>query len=457
MPAGVVPVARSQETLWEFVRCFAPVDPGALGYNVFQAGPRTGPLDPNALRHAVRDVLRRHDALRIVFAEVADDPLIRFADDLEPIVTFVDVTGEPPQRRSVLVGSVLGWESGRAFDTRSGPLWSVVVVQTTDTTWTVGVTMFHLIADGWSTGVFLRDLDTAYQARTAGGSPLPELTLTYRAATGRPGWDEGELRRRAQFWRRQLLPLPDALPFGPPGAPVQPDVGAAASVRLGLSADLARRLHGYARRVQVTPFVLSMAAYRITLGALTGAERIVLGTATAGRDEPGMAQLVGQFTQNIYVATTIGPRTTLAEAVSEVWSATMAAMRHVSSFLEIARAVNPDFDTSRPWPFLLLYHSWFQSAAPALGNVGDQRLSEQRSRARVPAAADIRPERLSLWAKRGEPGLTMGDDRRHIEMNYNPTWYDRDGVVAAVLGYRSVLEQLLRDPDRRVGDVELGT
>src|SRR6266516_931598 len=99
MPSGAVPAARStlpvaplargQETLWEFVRCFAPDDPGALGYNVFQSAQRTGPLDRDALRDAVRDVLRRHDALRIVFAEVADDPLIRFADDLEPIVTFV--------------------------------------------------------------------------------------------------------------------------------------------------------------------------------------------------------------------------------------------------------------------------------------------------------------------------------------------------------------------------------
>lgn len=438
-------LAPSQETLWEFARCFAPDDPGALGYNVFEAVQRAGPFEEKAFRLAVGEVMARHDALRLVFDEVADSPILSVrGDELSPKVSITDLTREPEKRRGILAGSLLGRESTRAFDVRTGPLWSVAVVLTAADTWTVAVSMFHLIADGWSTGVFLRDLDMAYRARVHGGPPLAPLALDYAAATARPAVSHQE------FWRDELLPLPDKLPFT--ASFDKPDLGAAASAGLALPADLARQLQALSRRLRVTPFVLSMAAYRITLGAVTGWDRIVLGTTTAGRDEPGMTDLIGQFTRNIYVSTTFGPRATLGEAVETQRAATMAAMRHAAPFQEIARAVNPAFDASRPWPFLLLYHSWFQSAAPQLGaGTSGVDVVERRTRTRVPPVADT--SRLDLWAKRGEPGLTMAEDRRHVTMNYNPTFYDRDAVVAALLGYRNVLRELVRDPSQRIGDI----
>ncbi|MEE6260942.1 condensation domain-containing protein [Plantactinospora sonchi] len=461
MSPTVTTLARSQETLWEFVRCFAPDDPGCLGYNVFRSMPLAGLVDPDTFRAAVGDLVRRHDALRIVFETVDDDPLIRFVDEIEPIITYLDVSAEPRRRAVVRQGSLLGYESGRAYDLRRGPLWSVTLVRTSPTEHVVAVSMFHLIADGWSTGVFLRDLAAAYAARTGRGAPLPELPLRYAEAVAPPRWDAARWRRRAEFWKRQLTPLPETVPFRTPGPLTGLDVTASASASVALSPDLARRLHAFARQRRMTPFVLSLAAYRVLLGAMTGGERIVLGTATSGRDEVGTKDLIGQFTHNVYVSTTVPFRTTLAEAVEEVRSATFAAMRNVLSFKEIAEAVNPGFADERPWPFLLLYHSWFQSAPPAgdalAGPPGaGSEIREQRSRGRLPAAARTGPDRLEWWAKRGEPGLTVSDDRRRAEINYNPTCYDRDAVVRAVRGYRTVLEELLRDPHQRISDLKVG-
>lgn len=142
------------------------------------------------------------------------------------------------------------------------------------------------------------------------------------------------------------------------------DVTAEASLALPIEADLVGKLHAFARRQRITPFVLFLAAYRILLGVRTGWPRVIIGTATAGRDAAGAEHLIGQFTHNIYLATTIGPDATLVEALGTVRASMYEAMRHTASFYEIARAVNPEFDMMRPWPFLFLYHSWFQSAAP---------------------------------------------------------------------------------------------
>jgi hypothetical protein len=135
-------------------------------------------------------------------------------------------------------------------------------------------------------------------------------------------------------------------------------------------------------------------------------------------------------------------------------------MRHVASFKDVARAVNPGFDGMRPWPFLLLYHSWFQSAAPSAGGeTADSApvtgLRDHRSRGRRPAHPVVDAEQLRLWAKRGEPGLVVSHDRTGAAMNYNPTFYPRDAMAETLHGYTAVLEALLADPYQRIADLKL--
>ncbi|WP_433040574.1 condensation domain-containing protein [Dactylosporangium sp. CS-033363] len=422
-----------------------------LGYNVFEITTWHESVDVNAFRVAVADVCARHDALRMVFDSIDIEPLIRFPDSIEPPVSFTDLTAEPASRRGLLRGSILGYERGRPFDLRAGPLWSVVLLREAPDRHTVAVTLFHLIADGWSTSVLLRDLKAAYRARTGTGPALPPLKLSYAAATAAPDLGPADRRRRDEFWRRTLSPLPTRWPF--PRSVGLPDVTAEATLGLPIEAGLIGRLHAFARAHRITPFLLYLAAYRILLGARTGEPRLVLGTATAGRDEPGAEDLVGQFTNNVYIATSMGPDTTLLDGIGLVRGAMYDAVRHTASFTEIARAVNPTFDGQRPWPFLLLYHSWFQSAAPTTDPPPDRR--EHRSRARKPAGTVLDERATALWSKRGEPGLVVRHDRRGASMNYNPTIYPRMDMLATLEGYTAVLSALLADPDQRIGEVKL--
>lgn len=454
-------LARSQETLWEFVSCFAPSDPGRLGYNVFDVVTWDGPVDPDVFRAAVADVMRRHDALRTVFTDISLEARVQVQAEVDTPVTFTDLSTETTPRREALQASVLGYERGRAFDLRRGPLWRATLLRLADQRHLVAVSLFHLIADGWSTGVFLRDLRVAYLARTGAGPALAPLRLPYAAAMAPPEHDPAHRQRQAEFWRRRLTPLPGPWPYQPALTSPDLDVTAEASLGLPIAADLVSRLHAFARRQHVTPFLLFLAAYRILLGARTGWPRLVMGTATAGRDAAGAEDLVGQFTHNVYIESTIGPGATLTEAIGAVRASFYQAIRHTASFYEIARAVNPDFDTMRPWPFLLLYHSWFQSAAPAADPRPPDRLHEHRSRTRRPGGAgevtDLSqdPAALRLWAKRGEPGLVVRHDRRGAAMNYNPTLYSREAMVETLHGYTTVLTGLLADPDQRVRDLKL--
>lgn len=456
MSPAAAPLARSQEALWEFLSCFAPDDPGALGYNVFDTATWDGPVDPEVFRLAVGDVMRRHDALRIVFAQTGLDPAIRVLDEVDTSITFADLSGQPPRRRAALKASLLGYERRRAYDLREGPLWKCSLLRLQDERHLVAVSLFHMIADGWSTGVFLRDLRGAYLARTGQGPALPPLPLSYQAAMAPPRYGAAEARRRADYWKRSLNPLPGPWPYEPALDSPDVDVCAEASLELPIEADLVGRLHAFARQQRVTPFVLFLAAYRILLGIRTGWPRVVIGTATAGRDAAGTEHLIGQFTHNIYLATTIAPDATLLEALGTVRSSMYEAMRHTASFYEIARAVNADFDAMRPWPFLLLYHAWFQSAPPTSApRPSSEQPREHRSRSRGPSAPVTDPDALRLWAKKGEPGLVVRHDRRGAAMHYNPTLYSRDTMMEVLHGYTAVLTGLLTDPHQRIRDLKL--
>src|SRR5690606_8098950 len=165
--------------------------------------------------------------------------------EVDTTITFADLSGLPEARQQAQRASLLGYERTRAFDLRTGPLWRASLLRLSEERHLVAVSMFHLIADGWSTGVFLRDLRTAYLARAGQGSPLPPLRLPYLAAMGlsaapranRAGSDPAA-QRRAEFWRRTLTPLPDVWPYEPALDSPEADVGASASIGAPIGAQL---------------------------------------------------------------------------------------------------------------------------------------------------------------------------------------------------------------------------
>lgn len=448
-------LARSQEAMWEVLYAFSPPDPGRTPYNVFDVATWDFPVEQGTFQAAVDDVMRRHDALRIVFVDTSLDPLIRVEPEVDTTITFADLTGEPADRHAAMQASILAYERGRTYDLRNGPLWRATLLHLNETQHLVAVCMSHVIADGWSARVFLRDLRTAYLARAGQGPPLSPLRLSYPAAMAALRPDEAELRRWQEYWRRNLTPLPTEWPYPPaldgPGV----DVTAEASLGLPVPGEVARSVPAFARRNRVTPFLLLIAAYRILLGARTGWPRVVIASASAGRDGlgPGAEDLIGQFSQNTYLSTTIDPRATLTEAIDEVRTCTYAALRRPASFYEIARAANPDFDSVRPWPFFHLYHAWFHAEALAVPRSPEQ-LSGRRSRTRPPP---VEPDAalLRLWAKRLAPGLTVALDGRGAVMGYNPTMYSQGMIRDALQGYLAVLSALLTDPTQRICDLKL--
>jgi hypothetical protein len=462
----IYPLAPSQETLWEFMRFFAPDDPGAFAVNAAEAVRLRGPLDVERLRAAAATVAARHDALRIVFVDIGEDPSFRVADEVVPEVPLVDLFRLPAPARTQRAAQMIAAAHDWPFDLTRLPLWYVRVIRLGHDDHVVLVNMCHLIGDGWSAHLLLHDLAAAYGTPDGRGREMAPPKTQFRDVMARPVIDGAAAERLTNHWRNALSPLPAGNPFAEAVSPSGIAPGTAIRIWFDFPPGTAQRLGRSAAAMRTTPFVALMGAYRALLAAWTGRDRIVIGTTTSGRDAR-TRDLIGQFTTNTYLATTVGQEARLSEVVGIVRGEMLAALRHATSFKRIAGAVNRDFAEQRPWPFMNLYDAWFQSdirrRAPAFPGLAVEPApycppeNPDPGQVGVPAGTEWAddPDLRAVTVKRDTPWILINPDCTGAAIEYGPAFFTKALAAEWVRKYQSVVAALLHDPDRRVRDLGL--
>jgi hypothetical protein len=456
-------LAPSQEMLWEFAKYFFPEDPGALGINGSEAASLHGVLDVTALREAVSDVAVRHDALRMVFTDIGLDPHLRFAERLETPLSIVDLSAAPADVRRRRLDELIRANEDRAFDLLRLPLWEVCLIRLAPDHHVLMVSMCHLIGDGWSGQLLLRDLGAAYGYRV-GHRDQPAPVAQFSEVMDATGVTGQHGREAEAYWRDRLRPLAELQVFTPTDRYREVDPGAELHVRFDFPRPVADRIAGVAAANRTTPFLTVLGAYRALLAAWTGQPRAVIGTVTLGR-EPRVREVIGQFSTNTYIATSVTPDASLAEVLRIVHTETLLAIRHAAPFRQTASVVLDDFAARRPWCPLNFYDVWFQSDTPprmpefaglvvqpppAGPTVGEPSTAAKP----VPVRMDD-PDWLAAARKRVTPWILLDTDCRGGTIVYGPAFFDLREVTDWLGNLEHVLSVLVEDPDRTIGDLRL--
>ncbi|MGW0336296.1 condensation domain-containing protein [Streptomyces sp. NPDC003011] len=456
-----LPLAPAQETLWEFLRALAPDDPGAARLPVVDFRRIEGTLDLPAFEQALRDVTRRHHALRMVFDRLGDEPLLRTRAEAEAPFTYLDLSGLPAAERERRVDALVHGERFPAFNLLTGPLWRVHLVCLRPGDHLLVASFFHVISDGWSCQVFVEDLVQAYGARLGHGSPPGDLDVTFQDVIA---WQRALLAEdpaRDAYWRRQLLPLPAEPVFPPRATPRGRDLTAEVAHPFAFGDEVAAAVRDLAWRARSTSFLVLLAAYHVLLCRRLGRDRLVAGTTTLGRTTPRARRVIGQFTNNVYPAVRVGPADSFLDVVRSLHATTNEAVAHVSSFNRLARAVCPDFDRVRPWSFVKVFDYWFQSAAPAVPDLQAPGLRVRQVSPGGEGALDDGPptadlaeagDRLSVWARRGVPIVVVDDARRGGVLIYNRDLYDPGAVADLAAEYQATVAALTAAPQSALRD-----
>ena len=273
------------------------MDPGAATYHVPAAFVVRGPFDAAAFGRALDALVARHESLRTVF---------RTGPDGVPL-QIVSAAGrvEPRAEHDVPVADVearMRAEAARPFDVTAGPLLRCTLYAMADGSHRVLLVAHHLVCDGWSLGVLLRELSAGYENETKGlpHSP-PELPLQFPdfAAWQRERQAAGEYAGSVAHWAERLRGAPEtvALPLDRPRAAVRTAAGG--TERFALPARVRERIAGTARTRGGTPFMAVFAAYAAFVSRLSGSEDLVIGFPVSGRDRPELQDMVGMLTNTL--------------------------------------------------------------------------------------------------------------------------------------------------------------
>ncbi len=349
-----LPLSFAQQRLWFLDQ----LEPGSSFYNIAAAVRLDGPLNVSALNSAFAEIIRRHESLRTTFASAGGAPRQVIAPELKLTLPVFDLGSLPASEREAEASLRAGEEAQRPFDLSIGPLLRATLLRLTDKEHVLLLTMHHIISDGWSMRVLVREVATLYEAFAAGRpSPLPEPSIQYADyAAWQREWLQGALlEKQIEYWQRRLDGVqPLDLPTDRPRPPVQTYAGARYDFEL--PAELTRRLKTLGQRAGATLFMTLMAAFQTLLHRYSGQEDICVGTPVAGRTRLDTESVIGFFVNALVLRTTVSSTSSFKQVLARVRDATLEAQTHQDlPFERLVEILQPARDMSRTPFFQVMF------------------------------------------------------------------------------------------------------
>ncbi|HYN85680.1 MAG TPA: amino acid adenylation domain-containing protein [Pyrinomonadaceae bacterium] len=434
------PLSFAQQRMWFLNQ----LEPASVAYNVSFAARLTGRLDVAALRRSLTEVVRRHEALRTTFAEADGEPVQVIREAAEASLHVVDLGALPEGEREQEARRQAAEEARRPFDLVAGPMLRTTLYRLGEREHAVLLVTHHIVSDAWSTGVFMRELATLYEAYTRGEpSPLAELPIQYAdfAVWQRQRLRGAELAGHLDYWRETLAAMPPALEL--PTDWVRPPVNTyrGANHSLVLGAELTERLKRLSNAEGATLFMTLLSAYVALLYRHTGQADIAVGTPIAARNRAEVEDLIGFFANTLVMRARLGRGMTFRELLAHVREVTLGAYTHQElPFEMLVDELQPERDLSRN----LLFQVWFVlQNTPAEGmKLSGLSLSE------MPFESGTAKFDLALTMLETRDGLVA-------EFNYNRDLFASETVARMAGHFGRILEEAAADPERKLERLSL--
>jgi amino acid adenylation domain-containing protein len=428
------PLSFAQQRLW-FLSQMQPESPS---YNIPGAVRLTGTLNEIALEHTLKEVIRRHEALRTTFPSVNGQPVQTILEEEDSKLMVVCLDGLLEAKRFI------DKEAHRPFDLTKNQLIRSTLLHLGEEDYILMLTMHHIICDGWSLGVLFRELVVLYKAFTVGKpSLLPELPIQYADfAYWQRQWLQGEvLETQLSYWKQQLageVPVLE-LPTDRPRPPIQRSRGAVQTFMLPKV--LTKALKALSQQENVTLFMTLLAAFKVLLYRYTGQNDIVVGSPIANRNRSEIEGLIGFFVNTLVMRTDLSGNPTFRKLLARVRKVTLDAYAHQDlPFEKLVEELQPERDMSRTPIFQVVFV--LQNAPTETLNFSGTTLTWLN--------ADSGATRFDL-----EIHLTEVPEGLSIYVMYNTDLFDGTTIVRLFGHFQNLLEGIVINSEQRLSDLPL--
>lgn len=444
IPAGqrypTYPASYRQQGLWLFEQLHS----GTPAYNIAVSFSLRGSLHVGSLQRAVVEIARRHEVLRTTFGEQDGEPvqIVRPPGDVR--VTLVDVTDRPEEARMPEVMEHIREESLRPFDLESGPLLRVRLYRLKSDDFVFQFVAHHIIFDAWSTGIFLTELSTLYNAfRQGNPAPLRDLPMQYSdfAIWQRERLQGGALATEINYWKRHLDGVPSHVNLpADRAAPPMPSFRGEAH-NFTLSRALAERLTALARQEKGTLFMALLAGLYALLSRYSGQERLLVGVPVAGRRRTELEPLIGFFVNTLVLPGDLRDDPTFRETLRRTVEEAIGGYEHQEvPFAKLVAALQASRDLRNNGLVQVLFV--YQNAPTGLLDLEGIEV-EHVGVGSGTAQADLK---LEMW----ESG-----DGLSCWFEYNTDLFDADTIARMATSFQSLLEEVARNPDQLASSIPL--
>jgi amino acid adenylation domain-containing protein len=339
---GALPLSFSQARLWFIDQ----LEPGNAAYNLPYALRLRGPVDADALERGLTEIVRRHESLRTRFMAV-DGRAAQVIDPAGPVrLARVELSDRPEDEREAALLRLAEEEALRPFDLAAGPLLRSTLVRLGEEDHGLLFTLHHIVSDGWSAAILVREVAELYGAFTEGRAPsLPPLPVQYADYAA---WQRARLRgevleAQVAYWRERLAGAPPVLDL-PTDRPRPAAAGAAgARLRFRLRAETSDALRALARGEGATMFMTLLAGWQALLSRYAGQAEVVVGTPIAGRGRLETEGLIGFFVNTLVLRGDVGAAAGFRGLVRQVREHTLGAYAHQDvPFERLVEALAPE-------------------------------------------------------------------------------------------------------------------
>jgi amino acid adenylation domain-containing protein len=434
------PISSAQRRFWFLERLMAI--PGA--YTIDKAIRLKGSLHIPALRQTLTEIQRRHEALRTTFDFIGDDlrQIIHPPQEFE--LPVKDLSNLSVAAQQLEIRRLTEAETMHPFDLRTGPLLRAQLLRLAHDEHVMLVAMHHIISDGWSLAIFLREMATLYETFRLGRRPrLPELKVQYADFVL---WQQEFLRSEAgekqrAYWTRKLAGMPPSLllPTDRPRSTTRSLRGAMESIIL--TAGFRESLHAFSREHNATLFMVLLSAFNVLLFRYSNQEEFAVGSPIANRRRSETESLIGAFINTLVFRSKVERSLRVRDLIKQVRMTALEAFSNQDfPFEEMVAELNPERALNeQPLFQVLLVLRNEPTEAIKLPGLELTFLPHTR----ISTALDLNfsiheiGNELSCW------------------MLYDAELFDQSSIKRLLQHFRNVLQSMVEGPGQCVGEVEM--
>ena len=420
------------------------LEPGSPAFNLPAAARLIGPLDLGVLERTLNQIVARHESLRTTFGAHGGRPVQLIAPTLEVNLPLIDLADVEPAQQQQHLERLANEELARPFDLARGPLLRALLLRLAPDQHVFITIMHHIVSDGWSMVVFLRELAQIYSAFSLDkASPLPDLPIQYvDFAHWQREWLKDEvLDAQVGYWTDRLggeIPVLN-LPADHPRPAIQTFRGDTHTLLLPPA--LHDELNALGRREGTTLFMTLLAAFKTLLYRYCGEPDVIIGTPIANRNRSEVEPLIGFFLNTLVLRTDLSGNPTFRELLGRVREVALGAYAHQDVPFELLlEQLQPDRDLSRTPLFQVMFNMLnFSSSTINLPDLVVEGFS--------PFAASAKFD-LNVYASKQEDGV-------RLDFVYNRDLFDRKTIEQMAHHFRNLLYAVAANPKQLLSEIPL--